>query len=383
MVSSEDSDSEEEQLEQQQKQQQQDKGKGKIAVRKRPSPGADAVDDEGGDDGEVQGLEDASDGEEVVYEEEEERIMLQAEEGDMVIVESSDEDDEEGGGEKDPDAHEDVSVDFEFCDPKEDDFFMVKSLMHQGVTGLVPGMGDLLSDLTEDVCTQAACGTTITVDDQVYSFVSALAAKHYHDQPYMVNLLKVLEAQCPSNKKGALKAAQDEGLAWLLSERLVNMPNDVVPPLYEAIVDDIAWARENVKETGGTEEMFDFKNILVFAPCYTESEQAKVNNESDGEESDNEAEQASKKRPKVGNGKQPAGTAGALDASNILYFEHEPLIDAATVSFPIKLATPEKLEGKAKGAVPQRHKPKRALALILPLEQLKCKLPEIKAMLSQ
>jgi hypothetical protein len=353
-----------------QQQQQQQQGRGKQRARQEQ---AQAQDQEG------QGQE-KEDDEVDELEQDEERIVLAAPAPG-----------ERAPGDSDSEEAEDVNVEFEFCDPREDDFLMVKSLMSQGTVGLVPGMAAHLSELAEDICAQAACGTTVVVDGHVYTFVSALSGSHYAEKAYMRALRAAVDSACPASMRAALSKALGEGFAWLISERLVNMPNDIVPPLYQAICDDLAWARDNVGETGGSADMFDFKYALFLAPCYAGKDKDEINNESDGADSDGadseeEADEAAPRAGKAkakGQGGAEAKRAKITDFNDVLFahFEQELLIKSAAVAFPVELATPVAMTGKAKGMVPGRHKPKTAIAGVISLAKLDQLLPSIKGML--
>jgi len=297
-----------------------------------------------------------------------------------------DEDDEDENAVDDEGNIKDMNAEFLFCDPKDDDFFMVKSLLTQGTTALVPGIENELSDLTNDICEQCASGTTITVDGDVYTFISALSGGFYGKKKYMQKFRSLLESKCPAVHKNALKTALRKGFAWLLSERLINMPHHVVPPLHKSIAEDVEWARENVAETGGSADMFEFDYFVFVAPCYVGEDKEKINNESDDEGDDDEEDEeeqeqhGGKQRTVGGKSKASAGKRAAplrkkakanevdLDSAFFLYFEHEVLIKKATIKFPISLSTPTVLEGKAKGAVPQRHKPRHAFVGVIPVK---------------
>ena len=199
-------------------------------------------------------------------------------------------------------------------------------------------------------------------------------------------LRAAVDSACPASKRAALSKALGEGYAWLISERLVNMPNDIVPPLYQAICDDLAWARANVGETGGSADMFDFTHALFLAPCYAGKDKDEINNESDGADSDEEADEAAPRAGKAkakGQGGAEAKRAKVTDLNDVFcaHFEQELLIKSAAVAFPIELATPVAMTGKAKGMVPGRHKPKTAIAGVISLAKLDQLLPKIKGML--
>lgn len=302
-----------------------------------------------------------------------------------------------------------IVCDFDFCDPKEDDYHMVKSLLLQGTAGLVESFKQNLLDISDDVCAQAACGTTITVDSDVYAFVSALSEKHYADRSYMKSIIQLLESTCPAEHSSQLEKIRNSGLALLITERLMNMPNEVIPPLYASIVDDIEWSNNNVKETGGNSDMFDFQYVTFLAPCYL-SEQLRNLEDMDKEDvfssdsdSDSDCVKSTLDAQKSGrsNGKRTknakldskskkakkqsskgSSNSGVNDAA-CLYFEQQLMVKKSALAFVIELCTPKVLEGKAKGAVPQRHKPRHAVLGVISLKSLKESVNEMQKMVDK
>ncbi|GBG32028.1 Protein bcp1 [Hondaea fermentalgiana] len=292
-----------------------------------------------------------------------------------------------------------LNVDFEFCDPKEDDFAMIKALITQGTAGLVPNIGLELGTLAGDITEQAAVGTTICVDSEVYGFASALASKHYTKQAYFAALKEWILAACPAQRKTELtEAFEKKGLAWIVSERLVNMPGQLAPPLLRMLCEDVEWARANVAETGGSKDMFDFAYALFLAPCFMgamktqaekdldESSSSEDEDDDDDDDDDDEGNgqkesteaNASAKSPKnkqAAKGKAPKASKDLVperdEAPLYLHYEDEDLVKMAEMTFPIKLATKVVLEGKAKGAVPQKHRPRHAQVVLIKLPTLR------------
>mmetsp|Transcript_24771 Transcript_24771/g.40172 ORF Transcript_24771/g.40172 Transcript_24771/m.40172 type:complete len:352 (+) Transcript_24771:120-1175(+) len=280
------------------------------------------------------------------------------EEEESIFMDPSGQDEEDGDDTQ-------VNVDFDFCDPKDENFHMVKALFEQGSTCCIPGMLGGLSSLSEDICGQAAVGTTVCVDEQVFCFVSALCESYYGSKGYFKTFKSLLTTFCPQNMKAKMDDALKRGYAWLISERLVNIPHEIAAPLHEALVDDIKWARENIEETGGSKEMFEFENFVFIAPCYIgQDKTAVLAKEQDAEmDSDEEEEEEEQKPPKK-------KSKRAVDHSDdgkplFVHFEDEIFIKHSIVSFQCKLNTEIVIQDKAKGAVPQRHKPKHAIVGII------------------
>ena len=318
---------------------------------------------------------------------------------------SVDHSNEDGSNESSSDESNDgpIECDFDFCDPKEDDYSMVKSLLAQGTTAVIPGIFDSVMLIANDVCEQAACGTTITVNSDVYSFISALSGQHYGDKTYMTKLVKMIKSSCPEESKKKLEVALQKGFAWLFCERLMNVPNELIPPLYEAIISDIEWSRDNINETGGTADMFEFEYLAFVAPCYFSAERIKLEEESDedvfnsdDEEGKTSPENTISTRSKRKPDKQEMGnihkiqrqepvtdiSKASLSDAACLYFEQQSILDRSLLAFPIELVKTRVFEGKAKGAVPQRHKPKHAIFGLVSIDNLKKAVKKMKAIVA-
>ncbi|KAI3714856.1 hypothetical protein L6452_21816 [Arctium lappa] len=114
-----------------------------------------------------------------------------------------------------------VQADFAFFDPKPDDFHGVKVLMQ---TYLDNKVWDL-SGLVDLILQQTTVGTVIKIeedeDNGVYGFVTALNLERYKD------------CKC-----------------LLISQLVVNLPPQLLPPLYDGLFDEISWATEDEHKNG-------------------------------------------------------------------------------------------------------------------------------------
>ena len=68
-----------------------------------------------------------------------------------------------------------------------------------------------------------------------------------------------------------LLSSQDAQVGLILTERLINMPAEVVPPMYTMLLEEIEWALEE-------REPYEFTHYLILSKTYSEVE-SKVDQE--------------------------------------------------------------------------------------------------------
>ncbi|KAL5981582.1 hypothetical protein ACLOJK_015645 [Asimina triloba] len=154
----------------------------------------------------------------------------------------------------DDDTEDIVQADFVFFDPKPDDFHGVKILLRSYLDN---EQWDL-SGFTDLIVAQTSVGTVVKIDneedDGLFSFITILNLERYK-----VFLLE--DHQCISEvKKYLLKVCQDKDMksdlnlllgekakdvGLLVSQRVVNLPLQLLPPQYDALFDEISWATED------------------------------------------------------------------------------------------------------------------------------------------
>ncbi|CAH2074256.1 unnamed protein product [Thlaspi arvense] len=160
------------------------------------------------------------------------------------LLESSDEEDSQG----------DVQADFEFFDPKATDFHGVKILLKNYLDDKewdLSGFVDLILD-------QTTVGTVVKVaddeDESIFAVVTALNLARYkasHDNKCFRELKEFLRKVCSEQSMASdlelllKKNAKDVGL--LVSQRVTNLPPQLLPPLYDGLFDEVSWATEDEK----------------------------------------------------------------------------------------------------------------------------------------
>ncbi|XP_060184739.1 protein BCCIP homolog [Lycium barbarum] len=164
-----------------------------------------------------------------------------------------------------------VQADFEFFDPKPSDFHGVKVLLQ---TYLDDKQWDL-SGFVDVILGQPTVGTVVKIendeDDGIYSIVTALNLGRYKDLECMANLKEYLLKACHQkdvfSKLSLFLGNQAKDVGLLVSQRVVNLPPQLLPPLYDALFDEVSWATED-EPTEELRKSFCFKSYLVISKIY-------------------------------------------------------------------------------------------------------------------
>lgn len=172
----------------------------------------------------------------------------------------------------DEEEHKDiVQADFAFFDPKPGDFHGVKILLQ---TYLDSEEWDL-SSFVDLILGQTTVGTVVKIEDEedegLFSVITALNLGRYKDNQCILELKKFLLKVCQEKdviddlKLFLGENASDVGL--LVSQRVVNLPPQLLPPLYDALFDEISWATED-EPSQKLRDSFRFKFYLIITKVY-------------------------------------------------------------------------------------------------------------------
>ncbi|GMH27653.1 hypothetical protein Nepgr_029496 [Nepenthes gracilis] len=164
-----------------------------------------------------------------------------------------------------------VQADFAFFDPKPDDFHGVKILLQNYLDNKqwdLTGFVDL-------ILSQTTVGTVVKIeddeDDGIFALVTALNLGRYKDHKSIMELKDYLLKLCQEGTFAAeLKAFledQPENVGLLVSQRMMNLPLQLLPHLYDALLDEISWAVED-EPTEELRKSFCFKHFLVITRIY-------------------------------------------------------------------------------------------------------------------
>ncbi|KAJ5312677.1 hypothetical protein PENANT_c007G08628 [Penicillium antarcticum] len=176
---------------------------------------------------------------------------------------------EDDGSDEDIDM---VNVDFEWFDPQPAvDFHGLKNLLRQ----LFDNDAQIfdMSALADLILSQPTLGSTVKVDgneSDPYAFLSVLNLQEHKDKPVIQEIIKYLKTKTAANP--SLSAANEllsqnpiPPIGLILTERLINMPSETVPPMYNMLQEEIAWAIED-------KEPYSFSHYLILSKNYEEIE---------------------------------------------------------------------------------------------------------------
>jgi len=175
----------------------------------------------------------------------------------------------------DSDDFDELPVDFEMFDPQPaHDFHGLKALIRQ-LLDVDSTLFDT-SALADLVLSQPLVGTTIKVDtneSDPYAFLTVLNVNlHRKTNPAMEALVNYILEKSKANEKlheqltrilNKENGAEKGGLGLILTERMVNMPVEVVPPMYKMLQEEVQWALND-------KEPYNFEAYLVLSKTYTE-----------------------------------------------------------------------------------------------------------------
>ncbi|KAI0668611.1 p21-C-terminal region-binding protein-domain-containing protein [Trametes maxima] len=167
-----------------------------------------------------------------------------------------------------------VDVDFEFFDPNADiDFLALKRLLTQ----LFQADAQLLPvhDLADLILAQPLVGTTVKCDGRdsdPYAVLTALNLRVHQGRPSIKALTAyalekssadpVLHAKLQALLgPAALASGTADHVGFVFSERLINMPVQIMPHMYRMLADEVQWALDD-------NEPYDFKHLLLISRVY-------------------------------------------------------------------------------------------------------------------
>ncbi|GAA0170106.1 hypothetical protein LIER_24444 [Lithospermum erythrorhizon] len=176
---------------------------------------------------------------------------------------NSDSDDEE--------EFQEVQADFAFFDPKASDFHGVKILLQ---TFLDNKEWDL-SGFVDLIMEQTTVGTVVKIendeDESIYAVASALNLDRYKKYECIRELKDFLLNACREesvlSSLRSILEEQAKEVGLLVSRRVVNLPPQLLPPLYDSLFDEVSWATED-EPTDELRNYYRFKHYLVISKVH-------------------------------------------------------------------------------------------------------------------
>ncbi|KAB2620039.1 BCCIP-like protein [Pyrus ussuriensis x Pyrus communis] len=141
-----------------------------------------------------------------------------------------------------------VQADFAFFDPKPDDFHGVKPLLQT-----------YLDDRKRH---SPPVGTVVKIeadeDNGVFTLATALNLERYKaSDPYLVFQCQEKDVK---DDLGSHLGKEEKSVGHLVSQRLTNLPLQLLPPLYDAVFDEVSWDTED----DPTAELRNFSRLYLF-----------------------------------------------------------------------------------------------------------------------
>jgi len=175
-------------------------------------------------------------------------------------------DEDDSGSDEDVDM---VNVEFEWFNfAPEIDFLGVKTLLRQ-LFDVDSQLVDL-SALTDLVLSQPTIGSTVKVDGKEtdpYAFLTILNLQEHRDKDIVKHLSKYLTEKSKDvpglAKLGELLSSLTAQVGLILTERLINVPSEIAPPMYAMLIDEIEAAVED-------KEPYEFTHYLILSKTYLE-----------------------------------------------------------------------------------------------------------------
>ncbi|KAK7359489.1 hypothetical protein VNO77_01449 [Canavalia gladiata] len=165
-----------------------------------------------------------------------------------------------------------VQADFSFFDPKPDDFHGVKTLLQ----AYLDDQEWDLSSFVDLILGQTTVGTVVKIEDDedegVFALVTALNLWRYREHKCFGTLkdfllLKARQEEGVADQLRLLLGEQARDVGLLVSQRVVNLPPQLLPHLYDALFDEVSWATED-EPTEDLRNSFKFKHYIILSKIY-------------------------------------------------------------------------------------------------------------------
>lgn len=128
-----------------------------------------------------------------------------------------------------------------------------------------------ISGLADLILSQPTIGSTVKVDGKEadpYAMLTVLNLQEHKEKKPLADLIQYLSEKAKAT--GSLASLPDllasgKHVGLVLSERLINMPSEISPPMYNLLIDEIEAAVED-------QEPYEFSHYLILSKVYHEVE---------------------------------------------------------------------------------------------------------------
>lgn len=193
-----------------------------------------------------------------------------------VVIEDQSEDEslsseEEDESDSDVDPQLEIQVEFEARNPEVADSNGIKQLLQQ----LLLKSHTNLSEITELILKQSKVGSVLKCiaeemeddddddDDanETYGISTVLNLNHHKAVPSIQEFVKIITAKCQNEKFLNILKDKHRNIGWLISERFINIPAHIAPPLYASL-------RSEINKACAKGKPFQFDYLLYMCKSY-------------------------------------------------------------------------------------------------------------------
>ncbi|KAG6848556.1 hypothetical protein H0H93_015964 [Arthromyces matolae] len=163
-----------------------------------------------------------------------------------------------------------IDVDFDFFDPNPNvDYQAIKRLLAQLLQKDADAYNFNLHELTELILGQPTVGTTIKTDgieSDPYALLTVLNMHLHHQHPSIKAIANYALEKSSADPTfhstlQALFSQNQSHVGLVISERLINMPVQVVPPMYSMLTREMQWAIDD-------NEPYTFSHYIFISRTY-------------------------------------------------------------------------------------------------------------------
>jgi len=118
---------------------------------------------------------------------------------------------------------------------------------------------------------------------QPLAFITAISLTQHRDAACIKQIKRYLLSHCPKQHKPYMTALlnesspsssspSDQNVGLLIHDRMINLPSQLVPPLHQALYDDIQWAMKNSSEG----RFYSFTTMIMLSRCFVDQTQSQA-----------------------------------------------------------------------------------------------------------
>ncbi|KAJ5068752.1 brca2 and cdkn1a interacting protein [Anaeramoeba ignava] len=171
--------------------------------------------------------------------------------------------------------NEDILVDFEFFDPKPEDETQIIPFFQNWID--IKNLD--LDGIIQFILHQTRVGTVIKNGENgdIFGFISVINISKYKMNSVEKIIESIIEKSQKTPKKNFMKmlfANPKKQIGLIVSNRIINLPLELAPPLTRGLFDEISWATED-EPTEELRNSFKFTDYIYVTRAFREFEMEK------------------------------------------------------------------------------------------------------------